>query len=268
MSRLTKTQARLHEEAEELLSQDALSHDEKMFVIQHWQESATSVNSSAGAFFTPLGLATDFTIECGNPRSVIDLCAGIGTLSYALHRAQRDPGRFVCVEMNPEYVRVGKKILPEANWVTSSIFAPAVLDLGRFDLAISNPPFGQVKRDGNAPRYKGAEFEYHVIDLGAHMADYGAFILPQGSLGWSYSGKPHYQEESPQKHTRFQKQTGIDLEVGCGIDTTYYAEDWHLVKVSVEIAIADFSEAGGVRPDASRDEAEPDLFTHLAEVSA
>jgi len=40
-------------------------------------------------------------------------------------------------------VEVGKKIMPEANWIIGSIF-----DLPNdriYDVAISNPPFGNIK---------------------------------------------------------------------------------------------------------------------------
>lgn len=88
MAKLSKPQVKAHGEACALLEKDRLTLDEREFVIRNWQESATHINSAAGAFFTPLDLAFDFAIEvnCDPPWSVIDLCAGIGCLSYAVSR--------------------------------------------------------------------------------------------------------------------------------------------------------------------------------------
>lgn len=248
MSKLSKAEAAAHDKCEALLAKDALTDEDRFYILEHWQESARNVNSAAGAFFTPYGLAADMALELSNLRGtvrVLDLCAGAGTLGLAVLRKnawQIQDGsldlQIVCVETNPEYARVGRKILPEATWIESSIFN--LPDLGRFDVAMSNPPFGRVKRDGDAPRYKGAEFEYHVLDIAAHRADVGVFILPQQSTPFRYSGQPCYREEATDRHARFVKQTGIRLEAGCGVDTSIYRQAWHGVSPQVEIATCDF----------------------------
>lgn len=240
MAKLSKAQARLHDEAERILAKRVLTDDDKQFVIENWQESATHVNSAAGAFFTPWGLATDAMIELGGSQfggSLVDLCAGIGTLSLA---AQHMSGvsRIVCVELNPNYAAVGRKMVPEAEWVTGSIFDHA--SWGYFDHAISNPPFGKIKRDGDAPRYKGGEFEYHVIDVAAHHARFGTFIIPAMSAGFELSNDAGYRRTEAQKYASFVKQTGISLDAGCGVDTRYYVDEWHGVSPTVEIACAEF----------------------------
>lgn len=243
MSRLTKLQAKAHAEAERLLEKDVLTEDEKEIVRRDWQESANHVNSAAGAFFTPMSQARDFALEVQGSR-VIDLCAGIGNLAAAYYEryAWSDQHiEVVCVEVNPDYVRVGRKLVPEATWIVVSIFD--MPDLGRFDVAISNPPFGKISRGGGAaPRYSGAEFEYHVVDMAAHLADMGSFILPASSAPFSLSGKPYYQVEQNRKYEQFSKQTGIELSAGMGIDTTCYGDEWHGVKVPTEHCVADFRE--------------------------
>jgi hypothetical protein len=50
-----------------------------------------------------------------------------------------------CVEINPRYFEVGRKLLPEARWINADVFDWRTLDLGRYDVAIANPPFGRVK---------------------------------------------------------------------------------------------------------------------------
>lgn len=283
MSRLTKPEAKKHAEAVTLLEKESLSEDECEFVREHWQESATNVNSAAGAFFTPMSQAYDFALEfdVNGPR-IIDLCAGIGNLSAAAWvRATHErwngmpAAEIVCVELNPQYVEVGKKLFPEATWIEASIFD--LPDLGHFDVAISNPPFGKVNRGGgSAPAYTGAEFEFHVIDIASHLADSGCFILPAGSAPFRFSGAPYYQEIENGKYETFKKQTGIELTAGIGVDTTVFADDWHGVKVQTEHVCADFSEVRAHRrseptpvpvPEQPTADREPDLLDLLGDVA-
>lgn len=252
MAKLTKQEAKHHHQAAELLKQYSLSHDEKEFFRTHWQEGGESVNTSTGAFFTPWEHALDFALEV--PRShtepvrIIDLCAGIGNLSAAIWERQTHerlngapPVELVCVELNPAYVDIGKKLLPEATWVQSSVFD--LPELGHFDAAISNPPFGKLDRHGgNAPRYTGAEFDYHVVDIAANIADFGAFILPSMSAPFRYSGAPYYDWKPSRKYESFNKQTGIDLHAGLGVDTSVYRDQWHGVAPATEHCIAFFDE--------------------------
>lgn len=120
MAKLTKPEIKLHNECLSILKKDTLTLDEKEFILANYNESATNINSELGAYFTPLALAWDFSLEVGKG-NVIDLCAGIGTLAYTVwhrnrHRYDEDSRpRFVCVERNPHYVEIGRKILPEAE---------------------------------------------------------------------------------------------------------------------------------------------------------
>jgi predicted RNA methylase len=132
--KLTKPQIKAHREAMALVDCDRRLHDEeKEFILDNFHEGATHINSSAGAFFTPRGLARDFAIEVDGGTTdksrCIDLCAGIGSLSYAV---EQKVGSLVCVEMNPEYARIGKRIVPAAEWIVCSVFDPCVIGLGRF----------------------------------------------------------------------------------------------------------------------------------------
>lgn len=254
MSKLTKQQYKAHAEACRLLEKDVLSWDDRWFVLENWKESATHINSQAGAFFTPLGLASDFSIEVGG-RRIIDLCAGIGMLAFQVFdRGRCDASKFdlVCVERNPDYAAVGRKVLPEATWIVADVF-DLPPDLGHFDYAISNPPFGSTPREKAALRYKGRAFEYHVIDIASDLADDGAFILPQMSAPFRYSGRDHYEWRPEREYEKFKQQTGIELSMNCGIDCSVYEGDWNGVAPKVEIALADFAAARAARKPAQTD---------------
>lgn len=267
MAKLTKPQAKAHQRACDLLANDVLTEDDKLFVLENWQESARHINTIAGAFFTPVGLARDLSIEVSGGR-ILDLCAGIGALSFwCARRAWQKPAEIICVELNPEYAAVGRKLLPEAMWIVGSVFD--IPDLGHFDFAIGNPPFGATPRDAKAPRFTGKEFELHVIDVASDLADYGVFIVPQQTAGFKYSGSPNggwpetrkdgigsgFHECRTDVHEKLLAQTGIILEPSCGLDTSTYRNDWHGVSVSTEIVTVDFS---GAR--ARRMPVQPDLF--------
>lgn len=247
MARLTKAQSAKHNEAVKILEQDRLSEDDREFVFDHWQESAHHMNGLAGAFFTPRGLAHETSVwMCGG--RVIDLCAGIGILGYhAMLKASWDGGlkELVCVEINPDYVAVGKKLVPEARWIQASVFnLPS--DLGKFDMAIGNPPFGAVPRDGFGPRYTGRHFEFGVIDAAADLARYGVFIVPQGSSPTELSGRNDPRHRHSEAYERFREQTGITLQVSSS-DTSIYRNDWRMTSPAVEIVTADFDEMEQVK---------------------
>lgn len=248
MARLSKEAAKAHEKACALVALDRdLTEMEKDFVLDNWQEAATATHNLAGAFFTPEPLARDLSIEVSGDR-IIDLCAGIGRLAYSCRdywgrRWNNEPAReIVCVEQNPDYVAVGRKVLPEATWICADVLTVPALDLGRFDTAISNPPFGAIRRSGNAPSYDGPKFEYHVMAIAAQVARYGAFIIPQQSASFRYSGEQYYREESDRDCRKFIEQTGISMSPGAGFDTSIYRDQWRGVSPRVEVVTCDFEE--------------------------
>lgn len=247
MAKLSKIEAKNHAQALEYLKLDKLTTEQKDFVIKHYHEGATHINGVAGAFFTPYPLAWEFALcvafNDNNKHRYIDICAGIGVLSYAL--INREPNaEIVCIDINPEYVEVGKKIVPEATWYCADVNdLDFIQSLGWFDCAYSNPPFGSVasfsKKRG--PKYTGSEAEYKVIDIASMIAKNGTFILPQASAGFKYSGRQSYERDESDKYTRFSEQTGIELELSLSIDTSYeeYGK-WRNCNPVVEFVDADF----------------------------
>lgn len=249
MSKLSKAQAKQHREALALVAESKtrrLTVDERWQIIDSFHEGANHMNGAAGAFFTPHGLAQDFSLEVprGKGRRIIDLCAGIGALSFHCEDrvfSRADESHFVCVERNPDYVDAGRAVMPDATWVCASVFDLAAYQhLGPFDCAISNPPFGAIPADGFEGAYTGKRFEYRVMEVASKVARYGAFILPQQSANFRYSGMPCFEYVESDLTRRFREQTGIVIEPGCGIDTAYYAKAWKGVSPICEIVCCNF----------------------------
>lgn len=248
MAKLTRNEERRHAQACQLIDLPRdLTEAERYFVLDHWQESSTNANARDRAFFTPEGLAVDMSLEVGGDR-IIDLGAGIGRLSWHNRdlwgRWPYPAPEFVCVERNPVYVRVGRKVMPEATWICADILdLPDMVDQlgGRFDCAISNPPFGPLPRHRDAPGYSGRRFEYHTIAVAAGLAARGVFIVPQMSAPFRYSGRPCFEhDQGDAEYARFTAGTGITLTSTCGIDTSFYDGRWRGVCPRVEVVMADF----------------------------
>jgi len=246
--KLSKEQVKNHKKAQEILLKDVLTFDEKLFVLENWHEGAENMNSFAGAFFTPTGLARDFAIELNDNdgSSLVDLCAGIGMLAFYAYHYRRIEN-ITCIEVNPMYYEAGKKILPEANWILDSVLNQVCISsLPKFDQCISNPPFGNIKTTANHTkdwlRYTGSDFEFKVIEIASKIADRGIFILPQMSTPYKYSGQKTMCANDSAKHNKFAAQTGLKFEFNCGIDTSYYINDWNGVSPMCEIIIVEFNE--------------------------
>lgn len=238
--KLSKQQIKEHEYCLEYLKQDELTYEEKVFVYDHYIPAYSNNIGQIGAFFTPKGMARDLNVEiCGS--SVIDLCAGIGRLSFEYYHANRaNTPEICCIERNPEFCEVGEKLLPEALWINDDVLDERLfVSLPEFHFAISNPPFGNIKSDTDSSwlKYKGNEFEYKVIEIGTRLAKRGAYIIPQMSAPFKYSGENNMSFQMSRKLQSFVDDTGINLEMNCGIDLSQYRNDWIGTNMLCEIVL-------------------------------
>lgn len=251
MAKLSKREMAAHREAEALLQLDRLNDDQRQFVLDNWHEGAEHMQGAAGAFFTPSQLALDAALMGGccrygddePPYRVLDLCAGIGALGLAAWWRSGKTAQVTCIEKNPAYVAIGKRLFPEARWICASV-DQLPTGLGRFDLAIANPPFGTVAKI-KGPRFSGCD-ELAVLDIASDHARRGIFILPQMSCPFEYSGRRYYERRHSEKFARFHKLTGIDLECE-SIDSSYFRDQWKGVCPIVEVASCEFAESAAVR---------------------
>lgn len=236
--KISKQNRKRHLAALELLAKETLNWDEQQFFFDNYFESADFDISRAGAFFTPSDLALDTALElgqCDAEIKVVDLCAGIGVLSWAV--LTRCPNaKITAIEQNPEWVKIGKKLLPEVNWICADLADLNLQELGYFDCAISNPPFGNVPslKKLSSPRYTGSEAHYKVIDIACVMANSVAAIIPQQSCSFAYSGVRQFRETSSKQLERFTLETQIELGMNIGIDTTCYAS-FKATNIKVEV---------------------------------
>ena len=239
---ISKKASKLHQEALGLASvKRQLTDEEREFIIENFDEGAAHLNRLSGAFFTPLAMTEAIQIEIDTGDTVIDLCAGIGNLSYYIASRMK---RIVCVEGNPDYVAIGKKVVPEAEWICGDVFdvIAQMQGVNRFNIAISNPPFGRLA----TPTYKGAlksaTFEHKVIDAAADIANVGIFILPQGSAGYFASRQLGLGvvKNTSASVTAFEKDSGLFLEA-MPIDTREFADQWNSTSPNVEFSFVDYT---------------------------
>ena len=212
--KLSKMMIKNHNIAMDLVHSDkVLNEDEKIFILENFQESADHVNSAHGAFFTPLDLAFDFTIEVPDSMEgldIIDLCAGIGMLSFASRRKAK---QLTCIEFNPNYIQVGKRVLPEAEWIHAD--ALSFNYERKYDFAISNPPFGNIKTGEHTGKYKGSKFEWKIAEKASEIAVNSALIIPRNSACISSGGADL---------KKFMETTGIVFEDSCVLIDDYRNE--------------------------------------------
>lgn len=195
-----------------------------------------------GVYWTPDGLAGDLSIFAGASGNVLDLCSGIGMLSYRLRCRDYYEKRIksiTCIEYNPHFVELGQKLLPGVNWICGNAFDKKLLDelvkdlpKNRFDLVVSNPPFGV---DPNKGDYSWLRYQGHrdlmALEIALRYGRHAMFILPSGSVNFRYSAAPYFQDEPERYSQRLKKfikdNKDIHFNMQCdGVDTSIYRDQW------------------------------------------
>jgi len=227
--KLSKRDTKKHGEIVNLIKKRSLTDEEKDFILDNFLPNSTANPTKIGAFFTPPNIAIEFSVMCDcNDDRVLDLGAGIGSLSYGLLAGGRTPKKLVCLEQNPDFIKIGKKVLPEAEWIEGSIYdEPTIKKLGRFQWAISNPPYGLKLPKCDWLAYNG-QSDLMAIEVALKAAGDAMFILPQGSVPWRCSGRAFFDQvkDLPMKLVRFM-QLHPYIEFGCvSMDMAVYKDDW------------------------------------------
>jgi hypothetical protein len=62
------------------------------------------------------------------------------------------------------------------------------------------------------------------------------------SAPFRYSGERVFRYQESEKYKKFNKETGIELEMNAGFDTSVYKDDWVGTSLITEIALCDYSE--------------------------
>lgn len=234
MSKMTKKMVKEHERVCNLLAVDRnLTKEEVEQVIVWWDPrySAGSISKSA-AFFTPWDIAQALVMmTCGSHGRILDLCAGIGSLIWAVkaHNGWNwdNVDEVVAVELNPEYVAVGQKLFPEVRWIQGSMLDQTLWRrLGKFDITYSNPPFGKVltthNTDRNIPDTDWLEYQgpahLMAVEIAMRVTKLACgFILPQTDLPFTYSRDGSHSFKDPDRLSKnlqkfFQSFPEIKLE--------------------------------------------------------
>ncbi|WP_228117509.1 MULTISPECIES: hypothetical protein [unclassified Enterobacter] len=137
---------------------------------------------------------------------------------------------------------IGKRVLPEAEWIIGDAlqYSPDRF----YDVAYDNPPFSKINTsEAYTGRYTGSEFEYKVIEHASTFSSNGAWIVPQGSAGFKYTGHKYYDasvQTATAKYQKFVNDTGYTFQLGVGIDTSIYKDEWNGTKVICGVVTVEY----------------------------
>jgi predicted RNA methylase len=227
-------------------SKEKFTYEELERIYETLNPGFISDVTSHSAYFTPLDLAYDFALFGGRHGIVVDMCAGIGVLSFAALTRDTYDGKIkkiICIERNPEYVKIGKKLVPEAEWICGDVFDRAIWDdiktrYGKIDCINSNPPFGKVSKtsvDRSWLKYTGADIDIACIEIAMVNAEWVDLIIPPNSCTFRYSGRPYYEEYENKKIEKLKRETGLDFYMSChSVDCSIYKEQWKNTNIVVE----------------------------------
>jgi hypothetical protein len=171
------------------------------FIFDAFHPGAFGRTDIAATFFTPRRDARSVAQAHGGTGRVLEPTAGIGVCAHALMEYldpfnRRAPIQLVCVEIVKDFVEIGRRLVPEADWICGNIF-DVLPTLGRFDTAIGNPPFGNIPTN-QSTTFRSA-IHFGILDAVIPMTEHGGvFILPRNSVPQADG------EEGPANYRRFR----------------------------------------------------------------
>lgn len=234
--KLTKAQLKLQKEVDAVFAKEKLTEDEIEYIYENYNEGMLGDVSIHSAYFTPLDLAYDFALFAPRHGVVVDMCAGFGILSHCAKirdTYHNDITHQICIERNPAYIEVGKKLLPTADWILGDMFdlniwKGILKKYGRIDGIVSNPPFGKTSKtdiDRSWLKYKGADLDIASMEIAMKMTDNISMLLPKSSVSFRYSGRPYYEDIENKKIDKLKKESGIQfMMTNPGVDTSVYSK--------------------------------------------
>jgi phospholipid N-methyltransferase len=232
MGRISRADSKPHEQAEVLLRQPELTPDDVEFVYQHWTPLAQHNVGSSGIFFTPPELAHELHTWAMDGGRILDLAAGIGILSWSLLQSYRPQDyQIVALELSEAFCQVGRKLLPQVQWVCGSIFDVDLLrTLGKFDQVIANPPFGKLPSTQGRDWLRTAKLPAHLaaVEVAMCLADSALMILPSNDLPFTDNGGSHKDRDQHPLTTNYKTFAKLLPEVefyATTIDCSQFAWD-------------------------------------------
>jgi predicted RNA methylase len=242
--KLSKAEQKLQREVKALLDSDkTLTFEELEYIYENFNPGSISDVTVHSAYFTPLDMAYDFALFAGRHGVCVDMCAGIGILTFCAQVRDTYHGNItkqICIERNPEYLRIGRRLLPNVEWILGDMFDQSIWNdiikrHGPIDCIVSNPPFGKVSKtdcDRSWLKYQGADLDIASIEIALKHATYVDMILPTGSV--PFKMKPYYQKVENRKIEKLKSDTGLNILMqNPGIDTSVYGQ-FKNTKIQVE----------------------------------
>jgi len=241
--KISRADSKLHDQAMDLIHSDkTLTQDEIEFCLENFNPMATHDVGKGGIFFTPIEMARSFAQVVAPNGRIIDLCAGIGLLSWALLENDRFSPRqiteIVAVEIDNEFAEIGKRLLPEVTWICGSIFdQELVSSLGRFDYAIGNPPYGNIpnKKEADWMSFKGPA-QFMAAEIAFRVSANGCmFIVPEGDTEYDLKrNRPRKNANADRLKTVFPGVTIMPES----LDLSEFKSQWK--GAAPDVAFADF----------------------------
>lgn len=273
MGKLSKREIKRQQEVQTVLQKEHLTIDEIEYIYENYDPGYDTNVSEKGIYFTPLDLAQDFALFAPKHGHIVDLCGGIGMLSYKLicMSYYHNPIESITIiEQNKRFCEIGTKLLSgltrynhnlkwasdstpiEINYINASMYdyemwenITAPLKRGKFDLCTSNPPYGKAgpneRVESSWLNYTG-ERELMALELAHRYSNHAHFIIPPSSCEFQYSGRPYYGRRPSKKIDRFKKANPdmffyMEAE---GIDASIYRDEWKGTSITTEVANISF----------------------------